>query len=218
MKEDLVIYGAGGFAAGDLTWLIEDIISDGGEFNLIGFLSDDETSFGAIKNTYEVLGDARWLESHSEVACVIGIGVGSVRERIAERIKNDVKYFPTLIHPNVSLSRHSSIGEGSLILPGTLISGGCSIGNHVVVNLDCTIGHDVQIDHFATISPGVHLSGFTRVGKRTDIGTGSNVIQGIEIGADSIVGAGSTVIRNLPGQVTAVGAPAKIIKKEGKRV
>jgi acetyltransferase-like isoleucine patch superfamily enzyme len=52
------------------------------------------------------------------------------------------------------------------------------------------------------------LSGQVRVALGAHIGTGASVIQGIRIGAWSIVGAGAVVIRDVPAGVTAVGVPA----------
>lgn len=44
------------------------------------------------------------------------------------------------------------------------------------------------------------------------IGTGSAVIQGINIGRNTVVGAGAVVVKDLPADCTAVGSPAKPIK------
>jgi acetyltransferase-like isoleucine patch superfamily enzyme len=38
------------------------------------------------------------------------------------------------------------------------------------------------------------------------------VIQGVKIGENTKVGAGASVLRDLPSNVTAVGIPAKVIK------
>ena len=46
------------------------------------------------------------------------------------------------------------------------------------------------------------------------MGIGSTVINNIKIGKGSIIGAGATVIKNIPENVVAVGVPAKIIKKK----
>ena len=43
------------------------------------------------------------------------------------------------------------------------------------------------------------------------IGTGAAIIQGVTVGAGSMIGAGAGVVRNVPPGVTAVGTPAKSI-------
>ena len=211
--KDLVIYGSGGFANGDLTWLIEDINSEKKQWNLLGYIDDNANNHGKIINTYEVLGGVDWFKNRNGIHCVVGIGNGHMRRRIAEKIKNYVKDFPNLIHPSVIKSKHITMGSGCMICAGSLISGGVSIGDQAIINLDCTIGHDVALKDYTTIAPGVHLSGFVNVGKFGDVGTGACIIQGISIGESTIIGAGAVVVKDIPNNCTAVGVPAKVIKR-----
>ncbi|MEG1887748.1 MAG: transferase, partial [Oscillospiraceae bacterium] len=62
------------------------------------------------------------------------------------------------------------------------------------------------------IYPSVNISGNVHIGSVSEIGTGSNVIQHMKIGENTIVGAGSVVVKDIPANCTAVGAPAKAIK------
>ena len=66
------------------------------------------------------------------------------------------------------------------------------------------------VDNTTIIS---NLGGNVRIGKGSWIGIGSSIIQGIKIGEEVLLGAGSVVIKDLPDTVKAVGNPAKIIKK-----
>ena len=45
------------------------------------------------------------------------------------------------------------------------------------------------------------------------MGTGATIIEKIRIGAWSIVGAGSVVIRDVAANVTAVGCPARVVEE-----
>ncbi len=81
------------------------------------------------------------------------------------------------------------------------------------MNLAVTIGHDSSLGDFVTLSPGTNVSGNVQLDEGVETGTNVGIIPGIEIGAWSIVGAGAVVTRNLPANVTAVGAPAKVIKE-----
>ena len=53
-----------------------------------------------------------------------------------------------------------------------------------------------------------------RKGELSFLGIGATIIQGIKIGKNVTVGAGSVVIKDIPDNVIAVGNPAKIIKKQ----
>jgi acetyltransferase-like isoleucine patch superfamily enzyme len=60
------------------------------------------------------------------------------------------------------------------------------------------------------------LAGVTKKGIQIDdnvwIGAGVRILDGVRIGKNTIIGAGSVVNRSLPANATAVGVPAKAIK------
>ena len=45
-----------------------------------------------------------------------------------------------------------------------------------------------------------------------ELGTGMQIIQGKKIGKESILGAGTVVVKDIPEKCTAVGSPARVIK------
>ena len=61
------------------------------------------------------------------------------------------------------------------------------------------------------ICPGVNLAGSVSVEQLSHIGIGSSIIQGINVGEECLVGAGSVVIKDIPSKKKVVGVPAKNI-------
>ena len=120
--------------------------------------------------------------------------------------------FATLIDPSVEMSRFVKIREGCVVCARTIMTVNIEIGKHVIITSGCNIGHDAVIHDFASIFPGVNLSGMTEIGCGTALGTGSQIIQGRTIGQNTIIGAGSTVIRDIPSDCVAVGCPCIPIK------
>jgi acetyltransferase-like isoleucine patch superfamily enzyme len=94
-------------------------------------------------------------------------------------------------------------------MAGARITTNLVAGRSLQVNVNATISHDARIGDYVTISPGCNISGNVRLGDSVYLGTGTMIIPGIEIGPNTIVGAGAVVIHDLPGDVTAVGVPAK---------
>ena len=210
--KDIVIIGAGGFAR-EVAWLIENINKSKKQWNLLGFIDDDENLHGEKLNGYDILGDIDYLNKlKNEVYCVIAIGDGKTRKQIVDRINKNRK-FATLIHPDVDLSSTNLIGEGCIICCGTILTVNVALKNHIIINLDCTIGHDAILEDYTTLMPSVNVSGNVFIDKYTTVGTGTNIIQGLHIGKNSIVGAGSVVIRDIEDNCTVVGNPGRIIKK-----
>lgn len=86
------------------------------------------------------------------------------------------------------------------------------IGNHVIINLDCTLGHDDVIKGFVTIYPSVNVSGNVTVGECSELGNGMQIIQGKDIVPNSIIGAGTVVVKNIDESGIYVWSPVRKIK------
>jgi acetyltransferase-like isoleucine patch superfamily enzyme len=54
----------------------------------------------------------------------------------------------------------------------------------------------------------------TRIGENCFIGGRSLILPGVEIGDNSVVGAGSVVTRNVPPRSVVAGNPARILRKD----
>lgn len=208
--KDIIIIGSGGFGR-EVAWLIEDINKVNKTWNIIGFVDDNEKVQGTKINGYEVIGNIEWLKDQ-EFNVVNAIGDPIVKKKVMKKLEESKNTYPVLIHPSVIYSDKINFGEGTIICAGNIITVNIEIGKHVIVNLDCTIGHDCILGDYTTILPSVNISGCSNLEECVSVGTGSAIIQGITIGKNTVIGAGSVVIKDLPENCTAVGSPAKPIK------
>lgn len=211
--KDLIIIGAGGLGR-ETIWMAERINAVKPEWNILGFIDDKPSYKGKIIDGYRVLGNSADVATYPDAYYVCAVGSARIRKSAVEKIlKIAPVKFATLIDPAcVWCNSRATIGEGCIICAHTYITVDTKIGNHVYFGADGTIGHDARVDDFVTCYPGVNVSGTTHISPCCEIGAGSQVIQGVSIGEKTIVGAGSVVIRDLPANCTAVGAPAKPIK------
>jgi len=213
----IAIYGAGGFAR-EVAWLISDITREDSDIRVACFIDDDEANVGSIINNIPVLGWEQAVRQHPCMEVVVAIGSPKTRERIVDKVVQAGVPFATLIHPRVEMSELIEIGEGTIITTGNILTVNINIGQHVHINLDCTIGHDAILEDYVTLAPGVHISGWVHLERAVYIGTGAVIINGtsdkpIRIGSNAIIGAGAVVTKDIPSGVTAVGMPAKPLKK-----
>lgn len=146
---------------------------------------------------------------------VISIGHNLIRKKIVERLQLDGDMYGIVIHPSAIMSASSSIKNGTVIMPNVVVNADSVIGGHAILNTGCIVEHDCRIGDYAHISPGTVLTGGVIVGEGTQVGAKTSVNPLVNIGEWSIVGAGSAVIKNIPNNVTVVGVPTKVIKKEG---
>lgn len=178
------------------------------------FLDDNPTLHGKTVAGLPVAGPVRQLASMPDHWAVVAVAQTSVRRRIATGLaERGFERFATLVHPTVWIGSRTTISPGAIIYPGAIIDCDVVLGPHAVLNKGCTVGHDTVLGSYVTVAPGVNLGGDVQVGDGVDLGIGSCTVQGISIGAWSVVGAGAAVVANLPPNVTAVGVPARPIKE-----
>lgn len=211
--KDLLIIGAGGMGR-DVTWLVERINADGGDWNILGFIDDNPEIRGKELVGYKVIGGINDICLYSDAYVVCSIADTGTRKEITEKIRKEFpnQKFATLIDPTVEKSNYVSIGDGTIVCMHTIITMNVKIGSHVLITSGCTIGHDTVVGDYVTFYPNATVSGFTTVGEGAELGTGMQAIQCRTIGKNSVIGAGSVVVRDIPDNCTAVGNPAKPIK------
>lgn len=209
----IAIFGAGGFGREVKT--IIDTINSGkpNTYDFVGFF-DDGVEKGKIVNGFPVLGGVEELNKYSEeLYIVISIASPEIKKILLSKIENHNIDFPTIIHPKASISNDEvKIGKGCVICEGTIITCNIEIKDFVILNLMCTVGHDTVIESYCSFMPSVNISGEVVIGESVYVGTGAQIINLLEIGKNTIVGAGAVVSKSLPESCTAVGIPAKPIK------
>lgn len=215
--KDIVIIGCGGLGR-EVAWLIRRINEKNSTWNILGFIDDNPNNLEKEFSGYKVIGTTDYLQNYCrETAVVCAIANTNIRKKIITKIKqNKLLNFPVLIDPDAIISDESRIGEGSIVCARSLISVNVNLGKYSIVDWTSTIGHDTCIGDFCTLYPSVNVSGYVKLGSLSEVGTGTQIIQGISIGDNVTLGAGSVIVRDVQSSVTVVGVPGRIIKnKEG---
>jgi sugar O-acyltransferase (sialic acid O-acetyltransferase NeuD family) len=209
--DKLIILGAGGFAR-EVAWLVSKINNAGAVkiWNIVGFLETTKSDIGRVLNGIPIISSDVAKKYLPDLYAVVAIGNPKTRQQVALEAREMGCKFTTLIHPKIDYDEHTvTIGPGSIVCAGNILTVNIRIGEHVIVNLDCTIGHDTIIEDYVTMSPGCHLSGHTTIRRGAFLGSGVVTVEGHEIGANSIIGAGACVTNDIPPNVIAVGVPAR---------
>ncbi len=119
----------------------------------------------------------------------------------------------------------SQISRG---LTGIEIHPGAKIGKNFFIDhgMGVVIGETAEIGDNVMLYHGVTLGGTGKdkikrhptVGDNVLIGAETIVLGPINIGSNTKIGAGSVVLEDIPANVTAVGSPTKIVRKDGMRI
>lgn len=159
-------------------------------------------------NGREVQSLSDFLKEPSEF--VITIGNPESRIRIAEAIGESNRALTVISSSAILQSTESiSVGEGTIICAGSVLTTDIIIGRHCLINLNTTIGHDVVIKDFCSLMPSVNIGGNVILEKGVLVGTGATILPGLTVGEGATVGAGAVVTKNVPPHTTVKGIPAK---------
>jgi len=152
--------------------------------------------------------DHEWWNTENTEA-IIAIGANNHRKKIVELL-DCFSSWSTLIHPSAFVDASAVIGEGSFIAPHVTIHPDAIIGRHVIINSGAVIEHDSIIEDYCHIAPNAVVTGHSHCEEGVLLGVGAQIIPSIKIGAWSVIGAGSTVIKDIPKGVVGAGSPVKI--------
>ena len=118
------------------------------------------------------------------------------------------------IGDNVSIGTNAVIEFGNIIGNGSRIHTGCfmeltTIGNHVFVGPNVVFTddpHPMGCPRYKECKKGAVVEDLTR------IGANATILPGVRISRNSLIGAGSVVVHDIPENSVAAGCPARVIK------
>ena len=110
------------------------------------------------------------------------------------------------IHPGATIGKRLFIDHGM----------GVVIGETTVIGDDCVLYQGVTLGGVGT--GGHKVKRHPTLLNNVMVSTGAKVIGDVTIGNNSIVGAQTVVLANVPDNCTVVGVPAFIVKENGIRV
>lgn len=108
------------------------------------------------------------------------------------------------IHPGAKIGRRLVIDHGM----------GIVIGETAEIGDDCLIYHGVTLGGTGKDSGKRHPT----IGNNVLIGTGAKVLGPFKVGDNSRIAANSVVLSEIPPDSTAVGIPARVVRRQGVKV
>lgn len=213
-RKPALILGAGGHGR-----VVLDILLQDSEFEVVGFLDNNADIVGRRIDGVPVLGlidDLDRVARERQIAgVVIAIGDNGARRGLARDIDQLGIELINAIHPSATLAHNAMLGRNVVVAAGVVVCANCQIGDSVILNTGCIIDHQTMIGEGSHICPGVRIAGRVKVEPGVFVGIGATVIPKVCLGCESIIGAGSVVIEDVPPLETVVGVPARSIRSIG---
>jgi len=153
------------------------------------------------------------IKENTEIPIAFGIGNNTIRKKLFEKAEKYGFTIITLIHSSAIISESATVQEGAVLMPNVVINTKSNIGKGAILNTACVVEHESIIEDFVHISPNVSLAGNVRIKKCTHVGINSTAIQGVIVGKNCIIGAGSVIVSNIRDNTLSYGNPCKTIKE-----
>jgi sugar O-acyltransferase (sialic acid O-acetyltransferase NeuD family) len=201
MGEPLIIFGAGGLGRETAC------LARRAHREVVGYLDDDETKWGHSIAGISVLGGPG--QALDDVEIIVALGNPRVRRSVVRQLSKRGARFATLVDPQAIIGERVTIGAGTQIQSGCILTCDIAIGEHCVLGIGSQVSHDCRLGNFATIAPGVTLPGSCELKDGAEVAIGATMPQKTTMEAGSMLGMGAVLTKNLSQDHLAFGVPAR---------
>ena len=132
----------------------------------------------------------------------------------------DMKDIPARIEPGAIIREQVTIGKNAVIMMGAILNIGAIVGEGTMIDMGVVMGGRATVGAHCHIGAGTVLAGVVEPASATPvivednafIGANAVVIEGVHVGKNAVVAAGSVVISDVPDNAVVAGVPARVIK------
>lgn len=197
----VLLFGSSGHAKSCV-----DLIESTKAFIIKGVVTREKSNISSFMG-YDVVGTDESIEElvYDCRQAVIGVGqikYASPRIGLFLKLMELKAEMPVIVSPHSIVSRHSSLGGGSLVFHHAVVNASAVVGQNCILNNKSLIEHDAVIEDHCHISTGAIVNGGAKVGRECFVGSGAILHEGVCVGENSIIGAGKVVREDIePGSI-----------------
>lgn len=189
MKKDLFLIGGGGHSVS-----VIDIAEMDSRYKIQGIFDKTTTQESILG--YPILGDdSKWpfyVRSTSVFVVAVGqITSADIRKRIYQELKSKGAEIATLISPLAYVSKHSAVGEGSVIHHQAVVNARAQVGVNCIINSRALIEHDVKIGAHCHVATGATINGYCELEDEVFVGSMAVLKQTVKVYKGKFVQAGT---------------------------
>jgi sugar O-acyltransferase (sialic acid O-acetyltransferase NeuD family) len=213
MKKPLILIGGGGHCRSCI-----DVIEAEGSYAIEGIL-DTPDRIGKTLLGYSFIGDDTMIDSlvkkgYYFLVTLGQMNVASKKKDLFLSLRNRGAKMAIIQSPTSRVSKHASLGEGTIVMHSSCINAGATVGENVILNTGSLVEHDVTIESHVHVSTHAIINGGSSIKENCFLGSNSVVVQNVQINSGVVIGAGAVVTASIDKAGTYVGCPAKRIVDE----
>jgi sugar O-acyltransferase (sialic acid O-acetyltransferase NeuD family) len=190
-----LLIGAGGHARS-----CSDVIEREGRFSVAGLIGLPQ-EIGSRVLSYPVLGSDETLPAMLKEYPVAFITMGQIetpepRLRIFRLLQQRRCELPVIVSPLAYVSRHATLGAGTIVMHGAVVNAGATVGRNCIINSQALVEHDVVIADHCHIATAAVINGGVHIGEGGFVGSNSTLRQGVNVGERCLIGMAQGLLAN----------------------
>jgi len=188
----IILIGGGGHCKS-----VIDVIEQENKFQIAGIVDKHDLLDSKILG-YQVIGNDSDLEKLSKKYKYALITIGQIKSvsprlKLFALIKKLGFFIPYIISPKAYVSKHSKVGNGTVIMHNVVINANVYIGENCIINSKALIEHDCIIDNHCHISTNAIINGGVKIGAESFLGSNVTTKNNIKIKKKSFIKAGTLI-------------------------
>lgn len=193
-------------------------IAEACDYKIAGLYHYNDERTGENDHGYPILGSFEDLYQSDIKGKMFLLSQGDmkIREEVTNKIKQLGGLIPTLVHPTSVISKYAKISEeGVVIGANCIVQADSVIKSNAVLRDMALVCHQTTIGNYCFVGPKALVGAHIVVENFAFIGQDTLLVSGKvgTMGANSLLGAGAVLTKELPANVVAVGNPARVIKE-----
>jgi sugar O-acyltransferase (sialic acid O-acetyltransferase NeuD family) len=157
-RQPILLIGAGGHCRSCM-----DVIEQEGCWDIAGLVGR-KAEIGTSVLGYPVIASdaelADLVKDYPYALITVGhIHIPNLRAQLFHDARSLGFTLPVVVSPRAYVSRHASIGDGTVVFHGAVVNAGARIGMNCIVNSRALVEHDVAVGDHCHVSTGAILNG-----------------------------------------------------------
>mgnify|MGYP005654197487 CR=1 FL=1 len=186
---EIILVGDGGHCKS-----VIDVIEQEGLFKIAGIVGKSKAVGNEVLG-YKVIGDDSDLEDLAKNYTYALISVGQIyspetRVNLFDLVMKSGFILPIVVSPRAYVSKHSTIGNGTIVMHDAVINVNVVIGDNCIINSKALIEHDSIINDHCHISTNATINGNVIVEEGSFIGSCAVTTHSVTIKKNSFIKAG----------------------------
>jgi sugar O-acyltransferase (sialic acid O-acetyltransferase NeuD family) len=176
------------------------------------FLNEDGCFLGLPQIDLDKVLEEYPSDKYDMIALIAGYNNMRDREKMYYKAKDKGYVLRNYISSSCEIASDVIMGDNNLIFGQTHIGFSGVMGNSNTIRQQTYLGHEFIMGDYNVITPDCRIGGECRIGNSCYIGIGATIKNGLVIANETLVGAGSVVVKDTEESTVNVGIPSRILR------